>query len=142
MHCSRQTPASASTVKLHSVIGSSRSPAIPLDTIKCGGNVDKPYQFGKGAPVAGEANIFCTPHAPDVCSITVRVWRYDATQKKYYIVAEHTSNYCGTNWWVKATGNCTAKIAYAMHTEVVGQLFYGNWIDLGPSNSPAVTLYC
>jgi hypothetical protein len=137
----RIVPTSASIAKPHRVIGSSASPAIPADTVSCGGNVDEPYQYGKGAPVTGEANIICTPHAPDVCSVTVRVWRYDATQKKYYLLTENTSNYCSTNWWVKATWKCIAKNPWAMHTQVEAQLFYGNWIYLS-GNSKAVTLYC
>jgi hypothetical protein len=141
-HALRIVPTSASTAKPHLVIRSSVSPEAPADTVSCGGNVDKPYQYGHGAPVTGEANIICTPHAPDVCSITVRVWWYNTPQKKYEILVEHTSNSCGTDWWVKAGPKaCKAKNPWAMHTQIVGQVFYGNWIDLS-GNSPAVTLYC
>jgi hypothetical protein len=116
-------------------------PRSPLDTVTCGGNVDPPYETYRGGTVIGSANIFCSPHAPDVCSVTVRVWRYDATQKKYYLLSENTSNSCGTNWWVSTQWKCIAQNPWAMHTQVQAQLFYGNWIYLN-GNSKAVTLYC
>jgi hypothetical protein len=117
------------------------TPRAPLDHVTCALTPDVPYQYGRGAPVHGDAHITCTPHAPDVCSVTTVIWRYDANRKHYYQVGENTSNHCGTSWYVNATGNCTAKIAYAMHVEVEAQFFYGNWAS-AIANSRAVTLYC
>lgn len=65
--------------------------ARPAHNVVCRYTADIPYQFGRGAPVSGEAHITCTPTPPDVSSTTVRIWRYDTARGKYYVVAEKTA---------------------------------------------------
>lgn len=123
------------------VVPASASTVAPDHAIVCHYSPDVPYQYGRGAPVNAEAHITCSPDAPDVSSTTIRIWRYDTHRRQYYLVAEKTSNQRGTNWWISTKGNCTAQIAYPMHTEVINDSFHGNWGHTDV-NSGTVTLYC
>jgi hypothetical protein len=117
------------------------SSATSQHNVVCRYHPDVPYQFGPGGQVTGEAEISCSPTPPDVSSTTVRVWRYDSARGKYYLVAERTSNRLSTGWTLGATGKCTARVAYRMHTEVINDSFHGTWGHT-VANSPEVTLYC
>lgn len=112
----------------------------PNHAVQCSYTPDVPYQYGGGAPVHGDAHITCNA-ATDVSATSVRVWRYDPNQNAYYIVAENSSGQTGTDFYVSATGNCSAQVPYIMHTEVYNEAFHGGW-DTTDNNSADVTLAC
>ena len=85
--------------------------------------------------------LHCSPSGPDVSSTTIRIWRHDFGNGKFYLLAEKTSNQRGTNWAIGVTGSCAAKIRYGFHTEVINDSFHGSWGHTD-KNSTEVNLYC
>lgn len=127
------------------LVGSPQAVAVtvtPLHPLVCHYHPDVPFQYGQGGQITGEAEISCSPPPPpDVSSTTVRVWRHDTARGKFYLLAEATSNKTALSWTMGATGKCTARIPYRMHTEVINDAFHGTW-GHSDFNSPEVTLYC
>lgn len=113
----------------------------PNHNITCTYTPDVPYQYSAGGPVYGEAEIRCSPDAPDVSVTTFRIWRYDLARQKYYLMLEKTSSYRGTSWSIGGKVNCTARVKYLVHTQVLNSSFHGKWGDVD-KNSRSVALYC
>jgi hypothetical protein len=107
----------------------------------CRAYPDKPYHYTDFAPINTEGTVLCGGGAPDVSSITIRLWLY-AGGGKYTLKREYTTNKTGAELHLKtSTQACPLGdwfVSRSFHTQIIGDYFSGSWKHIDANSGEAV----
>lgn len=97
---------------------------------------------GALAPISYGYALHCTPHAPTLIGVTVKLWRFDFNRLEAY---EHSGKVTMEPEYdkdVRFYASCSgAPVRYSFHTEAILGAMHGN-IDGHTDNSESETLEC